>query len=106
MGKCNCPPGVHIQGYENTVQLQAPSWSSHETITVDRCIAEEIQALWDHGIQTCGSCCGHHIAIPMINPCRHEDAVSMAGLGYLVVINQNGAYVARPKSIDSYDWTP
>lgn len=46
-------------GTVREVTLPAPSWSEREWISVDYCIAEVIQHLWDNGIVTLGSCCGH-----------------------------------------------
>ena len=35
-------------------------------VAVDACIAPLIDALWDAGIATCGSCCGHGQPIPQM----------------------------------------
>lgn len=52
--------------YANQVILEYPAWfiSSRRirSAGIDRCIAEEIQSLWEQGIQTAESCCGHNKA--------------------------------------------
>lgn len=42
--------------YDNAVAIQAP-WG--ELITLDICVIPEIKWLWDNGVRTTGSCCGH-----------------------------------------------
>ena len=102
---CNCPKGTKVQEYQNTVELKAPEWSSKKYIVIDKCIAPEIQALWDHNVRTSGSCCGHHIYEPYINPMRFTDACTMVNMGYIVQLNKFGALCARPKTIFSNaDW--
>jgi hypothetical protein len=40
--------------------LNAPEWSGRtRPIMVDACIAPTVQAIWDAGHHTLGSCCGH-----------------------------------------------
>lgn len=47
------------------VVLPKPPWSSRdEGIAVDACIANVVQAVWDAGFVTLGSCCGHGIEGP------------------------------------------
>lgn len=48
------------------VVLQAPEWSSRDTICVDACIAETVKHLWDRGFVTEGSCCGHGFVPPSL----------------------------------------
>ena len=47
--------------------LTPPDWlktkTGRETICVDACIVNDIQKLWDAGIETWGSCCGHATAL-------------------------------------------
>ncbi|HEJ2170549.1 TPA: hypothetical protein ACKP5U_003289 [Pseudomonas aeruginosa] len=68
---CSCD-GVEIGDYTNTVELPTPPHmlrigrigclEFRETICVDKCIANAVQALWDLGIVTTGCCCGHNQA--------------------------------------------
>ena len=45
--------------------LSCPDWAlamfqnERQTICVDACIADAVQALWDAHVWTYGSCCGH-----------------------------------------------
>lgn len=49
-----------IQEYDCCVFV-TPRWkSSHKYICFDKCLANELFYLWDLGIITTGSCCGHH----------------------------------------------
>lgn len=41
------------------VSVPAPPWEDRALISLDGCIADAIQALWDAGIRTRGCCCGH-----------------------------------------------
>ena len=43
--------------------LTTPEWFTHQPnkeIAIDACIAADIQSLWDSGIETLNSCCGHN----------------------------------------------
>lgn len=42
--------------------VDAPSWLRREgryTVCLDGCIADVVVALWERGVVTLGSCCGH-----------------------------------------------
>ena len=68
---CFCNKEYHLKHgsgiYENQVSLAKPKhmWTKEDktvldkTICVDMCIVPEIKYLWDIGITTTGSCCGH-----------------------------------------------
>jgi hypothetical protein len=62
---CNCV-NVRIQSYSNQTVLDYPEWfkSSKKVRAagIDNCILEEIKSLWEAGIQTLESCCGHNQA--------------------------------------------
>jgi hypothetical protein len=55
---------------------------------LDRCIAEEVMALWTLGITTTGCCCGHGKVPPYIGVID-EDIGRMKGMGYVVKPNHN-----------------
>jgi hypothetical protein len=42
--------------------LVTPEWAptDRKTVCVDECIADAVQAIWDAGVWTLGSCCGHN----------------------------------------------
>ena len=49
---------------DQEVILEVPGWAywredERKTVCVDACIVDAVRALWDAGIWTVGSCCGH-----------------------------------------------
>lgn len=59
-----------------------------ESITVDACIADEIETLWYKGIKTTGCCCGHGLELGFIQVT--DDCISeMEKLGYEHYIYNN-----------------
>ena len=44
---------------ENQIAVKAPEWSEKDFISIDECIVEQMQALWEAGIVTLACCCGH-----------------------------------------------
>lgn len=44
-------------GSQESVIMVAPSGAD---VCIDPCLASTVQALWDAGIETCSSCCGHN----------------------------------------------
>jgi hypothetical protein len=81
--------------YDNALVVAAPGWSTKNFISLDKCIAKEVQWLWSQGVQTGGSCCGHGKLAPTICPCDFGSAVVMLALGYRVMPNNAGALVAE-----------
>lgn len=59
---CNCKSynRPDLGGDVEEVVLQAPEWSHRDHICIDACIVPVIQHLWDKGIETHSSCCGHN----------------------------------------------
>lgn len=81
---CQCI-NVEIQSYSNQTFIEYPDWfKSEKTIRgagIDNCLVPEILSLWDRGIQTVESCCGHNKEdgyISVLN--EHSD--KMIALGY------------------------
>ena len=74
--------------YTNTVVIERvdfpehmKEYTVHLKIGIDKCIYEEIISLWDKGITTCASCCGHNMYSGSI--CVVEtDVEKMRDLGY------------------------
>lgn len=79
------------QRYANQIQIELPEWSTERArrikegmstcVCIDPCIVEDIQFLWESGIETLNSCCGHNcryawVAVP--ESCYEK----MKGLGY------------------------
>lgn len=53
-----------------------------ERVTVDECLADEIENLWDNGIKTTGCCCGHGRLLGYISVT--EDSIPMMKkMGYV-----------------------
>lgn len=61
---------------------------------IDRCIVDEVRSLWDRGIITYGSCCGHgkHRGYIQVDA---ADVPTMEALGYDVGPKRHG-YEGRP----------
>jgi len=68
--QCNCKSYNKPEwgGEKPEVCLPKPEWSPRQntTICIDACIADAIQMLWDNGIHTANSCCGHNKWNPTI----------------------------------------
>ena len=106
---CDCV-NVHMGSYDNQVVLIVPKhmlddwkkWtgkapSQRKSISVDRCIADEIKWLWNQGIITTGNCCGHNTS-PAYVGVIDEHIQKMKELGYKVQFNQT-----RQDDEDSFD---
>lgn len=81
--ECHCED-VEYQTYSNTVGMKAPFDLSHRDdgwVTIDTCIATEIGYLWNNGVITLGSCCGHQKtdANVVVHP---ESYKAMEEIGY------------------------
>lgn len=77
-------------------------------ISFDVCLFQELNHLWSLGIETIGSCCGHHMncTIQMgyiqVNPIYEQD---MIDLGYERRVNEFGAVLFKPKTkIENIMW--
>ena len=110
---CKCV-NVRIQSYSNQTVLYYPDWFKSSlkirAAGIDNCLLEEIKWLWENGIQTTESCCGHNQAQGYISVLE-EHAPKMHELGYElrqhpVFRNRSGwdengyrADVFKPKSV-------
>ena len=65
MPNCDCKPGTG-DGVLMTMPPEVAKERLRRTIKVDRCIAAVIFSLWNNGISTLGSCCGHNKANPSV----------------------------------------
>lgn len=79
---CSCVD-VDFGTYANAVALYPPEdlGITRVPATVDRCLADEVQALWAQGIVTTGSCCGHNKMPGMISV-ADDSVATMLSLGY------------------------
>lgn len=96
--RCDCVE-VEIGSYANSVALYPPPslGLTRVPVTVDRCIAGEVEALWSHGVVTTGNCCGHNKARGFIST---KDAASrglMLALGYAEIDGHPDHF--QPKSL-------
>jgi hypothetical protein len=64
---CNCV-NVEMGSYDNQIVVPAPFWmvsrdGDHirDFIGIDKCLYDEIVALWQIGVTTVESCCGHNV---------------------------------------------
>ena len=97
---CNCI-NIEMGSYANQTVLQYPNWfvSSKKSAGIDNCILEEIKGLWESGVQTTESCCGHNKSAPYIAVVP-EHAEAMRSLGYKDLNVWNGVDgFFEPKSI-------
>ncbi len=89
---CDCVD-VAMGSYANTITLgwypvmreyrdhRVNAGLSGDGICVDRCIVEQVIELWESGVRTCGSCCGHNKVPGMINV-DPDDFDKALGLGF------------------------
>lgn len=77
-----------------TVQLpnRIAKWKKNRTVTIDECIVDTIKYLWENGIDTSGSCCGHEKSLPnLVIPDGYNDKEIIRIMGLI-------------KEIDSREW--
>jgi len=66
--KCHCE-NVEFQSYDNVVSMKAPfPVPNHPDgwVCIDTCIATAIGYLWNQGVVTINSCCGHSKSKPTV----------------------------------------
>lgn len=68
----------HMKSYKEARLQNGQS----QTICIDPCIIDEVKELWDLGIITFGSCCGHNKAESFVNV-HDKDIDRMLELGYV-----------------------
>ena len=73
--KTICPP-------KNFITYNLDKSRYKEAISVDACLADEIEFLWRKGIRTAGCCCGHGIWLGFIEVFE-EDIPKMEQMGYV-----------------------
>lgn len=76
---CKCV-NVKMGTYSNQTVMITP-WFPYKQVGIDNCLLEEILMLWETGVRTLESCCGHNIT----NGYIAVDAASidkMKSLGY------------------------
>lgn len=59
-----------------------------ERVSVDACLAEEVEHLWEQGIRTTGCCCGHGVELGFIEVVE-DDITAMESMGYVHYIYES-----------------
>lgn len=77
MAGCTCV-NVPMGSYKNQVVVNTPVGNR---VGIDRCLMPDIRQLWNMGIKTVASCCGHGIAPGVISVEPGFDG-AMLELGY------------------------
>lgn len=93
---CNCID-VELGSYKAHVIVADPF--TGKQVGIDACVLDEIKSLWDEGIQTCASCCGHNKVdgtIAVMPECEEE----MVKMGYEMDFRHDYPYCFYPKSVD------
>jgi hypothetical protein len=80
---------LYVFGRQTTIEL--PAWSRdrkhrlqesmNTAVSIDTCIVEAIEQLWDKGIETTGCCCGHNYMRGWVSV-HPDDYAAMFELGY------------------------
>ena len=98
--KSVCSATSHVQQYECTALLFNKFKSAN--IAVDGCLLNEIKYLHELGIETIGSCCGHHANSSLDSAyiqVKTECEQKMINLGYIKHINNFGLVWFEPKTV-------
>lgn len=84
---CDCISYNRPQEYQKTpsVGLHPPKWALDsggvkDLILVDSCISDQVLELWEAGIWTESTCCGHNGQFPRSVVVGKDDAVSARNL--------------------------
>jgi len=80
---CNCK-NIYIGNYKRQVSMKDPFNTRNRNdgwVCIDICICQEIAELWNNGIRTIESCCGHNTKDGYIITLI-EDKEKMMRLGY------------------------
>lgn len=94
---CTCV-NVDFGTYKNTIWVHPPAHMPKDGgYCLDRCIAEEVMALWMLGITTTGCCCGHN-KLPGFIGVIDSDIERMKAMGYSVQPNP-----LRPEDEDTFN---
>lgn len=71
MCQCISDSQPELGGIDHAQAATQPG--SDRPVALDHCIADSVERLWDAGIGTLGSCCGHNTARPSIVLSHHQD---------------------------------
>lgn len=98
--------------YSNMIVLSMPDhmkgnnggfYTTKDTISIDPCIVDEIKFLWEQGVHTYHSCCGHgKIMAEVIVDNRSSDI--MEKLGYSLEKSWHEEFQQKGEDVDSMKW--
>jgi hypothetical protein len=95
-----CSTESHLQQYECSMMMFNKFQLNY--ITIDGCLWQEIKYLHSLGIETIGSCCGHHANSPLGSAyiqVKTECEQKMIDLGYTKHLNNFGLVWFEPKTV-------
>lgn len=92
---CKCV-NVSMGSYKVSIAVVNPF--TKEIVGVDKCIIDEVQSLWDKGIETIESCCGHNKTTGYI-AVKEVHILQMISLGYVPDIRTEslGCFLTKTK---------
>ncbi len=67
--------------YSVVLRTNNPEREIRSSVSIDSCLKDEIENLWELGIATTGCCCGHNIAKPYIGV-EYRFIPQMVHMGY------------------------
>ena len=79
--KSGCQIAVYSDALMNDMHSGGPICAKGKAFSVEKCILWELTQLWEQGIKTLCSCCGHGKFLPRI-VVGEQDAQKMRDLGY------------------------
>lgn len=80
--QCDCAPGCE-PGHSGTPPAKVYYPEAKAFLPIDACIANTIKHLWENGIKTRGSCCGHGDVLPSLvltNNTTDKDAAAIRNI--------------------------
>lgn len=89
---CNCHSYNWEIGTEPERVVPKPDWlhKQGDTVSLDACIADLVLELWDNGVRTLSSCCGHNRAPASIVLSDNEENYSDI---HQLIVDLDGRYV-------------
>lgn len=84
---CDCV-NIKMGSYDCQTVLIAPDWHLTGFICIDDCIINEIKSLWNMGIETTASCCGHNVTEATI-AVKEKSIQQMIDSGYKISKHYN-----------------
>jgi hypothetical protein len=96
---CDCWEDVKIGNYYNTVIVEYPFIG--KKIQIDKCLEYELKILWEAGVKTEASCCGHNQLYPSVIVDK-QSVKMMEYLGYKHIGNKATWFFPKTIKFDPY----